>query len=858
MDNKKYSLWSKLKNTNTVLIALINAILLIVVDNYNPTSYFTQQRWMIAAAVIGVVTIFWIMYVTNFWKLVKLRNINTIDLILASIVITSLSYRVYLFYTHQLHTWKFDVIRDVFGVALTFLIFREIYVHVYDKPEENKNTIDLRELYEGKADTNTYPIIINDRAVNYDLLDRETIISILYDAIVNTTCHSNAYVIGLDGKWGTGKTTIINIVKQRLNKENEQNDNIHIVKNFDFWTTGSQTAILNSMYDALLKAIGVDYSSVKIRKLLKRTANFMTNMPKVGKVINQIINENITQEDVDQLKDNLKELILSSNKRYVFFVDDLDRANSSQVLFLLKMLGTVFNLPNLIFVLLYDKQRMKKIISNEEELNIAFVEKIINQEIRVPEVSEKTIQGVYKKGLNNLATAYGVNSFEIEKLAPAIDRIVKQIKNIRDLKRVMNSVCNIAFSEENTLNREDSLLIEFIHFEEPGLYELISNNREYFISQDCISFAQSVMQNGNEASIQFWNEITSNYIKEFYENNLERYDEYSAILGNMFPYVKSYYASESTYVDSTIHQNELKNKKRQEHLRICSGNYFDLYFSLTQNDYSKINSKIQKIVRSINISKSEKEVARIYDELINWDKESLRLGIIDLGKYTTQINPNWRTYLSSLILHSVKRFSSTEVPNLRLLLLSTCSILLKKSKLEEVSQMLYQFENKYDLLGYLNILSNYVEDDDKLQKLVMQIWCQMCETVWIKHINLYSDENYEVDNAWGLYNYVKQDHKFPQDISNYLNQILSEKNIYRILFDSMIESIGPLGYGYQVGVDYYNIMDLDHIPEIKMILDKKKPINESQKRVYDIYEKYMHDIEHDEQYYKDPINPRDL
>ena len=101
MDNKKYSLWLKLKNTNTVLIALINAILLIVVDNYNPTSYFTQQRWMIAAAVIGaigVVTILWIMYVTNFWKLVKLRNINAIDLILTSIVITSLGYIIYLFY----------------------------------------------------------------------------------------------------------------------------------------------------------------------------------------------------------------------------------------------------------------------------------------------------------------------------------------------------------------------------------------------------------------------------------------------------------------------------------------------------------------------------------------------------------------------------------------------------------------------------------------------------------------------------------------------------------------------------------------------------------------------------------------
>lgn len=523
MDNKKkYILWSKLKSTNTVLIALINAILLIVIDSYNPTSYLPQQRWMIAAAVIGVVIILWIMYVTNCWKLVKLRNINAIDLILTSIVITSLSYRVYLFYTHQLHTWKFDVIRDVFGIALTFLIFREIYVHVYDKTEKNTNTIDLRELYEGKVDTDTYPIIVNDKAVNYDLLDRRIIVSILYDAIVNTACSSNAYVIGLDGKWGTGKTTIINLVKQRLSKEIEQNDDIRIVKNFDFWTTGSQTAILNSMYDALLKAIGVDYNSVKTRKLLKRTANFMTNVPKIGKAVSQIINENITQEDVDQLKDNLEELILSSNKRYVFFVDDLDRANSSQVLFLLKMLGTVFNLPNLIFVLLYDKQRMKKIINNEEELNIAFVEKIINQEIRVPEVSEKTIQDLYKKGLNNLATAYGLSNFEIKKLAPAIDRVVKQIRNIRDLKRVMNSVCNIAFSEDNTLNREDALLIEFIHFEEPELYELISNNREYFISQDRTLFSQSVMQN--------WDEVAIDKVRDFYKSNLDGYDEYSSIL----------------------------------------------------------------------------------------------------------------------------------------------------------------------------------------------------------------------------------------------------------------------------------------------------------------------------------------
>ena len=104
----------------------------------------------------------------------------------------------------------------------------------------------------------------------------------------------------------------------------------------------------------------------------------MVNIPQTGNTLNQIINENISQDDVDQLHDELKDLILTSGRKYVFFVDDLDRANKSQVLFLLKMLGTLFNLPNSIFVLLYDKNRMKQIVNNGEEVNPAFEEKIVN------------------------------------------------------------------------------------------------------------------------------------------------------------------------------------------------------------------------------------------------------------------------------------------------------------------------------------------------------------------------------------------------------------------------------------------------------------------------------------------------
>ena len=77
------------------------------------------------------------------------------------------------------------------------------------------------------------------------------------------------------------------------------------------------------------------------------------------------------------------------------------------------MLGTLFSLPNLVFVLLYDKTRMKKIIEEKDEINPTFEEKIINQEIRVPKVSEEVSNRVYKKSLNEVARIYGISDSEL-------------------------------------------------------------------------------------------------------------------------------------------------------------------------------------------------------------------------------------------------------------------------------------------------------------------------------------------------------------------------------------------------------------------------------------------------------------
>ena len=845
-DSKKHSLWSRLKNTNTVLIALIVTLLIIIIDYINPTGK-VKVSLVIAIGIITTLIALWLVYTTNFYKLIKLHSINTLDMLLIAVSIITSSYDIYLFFMNQGNTWKYKLTLCVFIITIISLIIRLIYVNKLINNSQNTETVvDLRDLYEGKIRKTDRLVILEDQAVNYDLLNRDMIVSVLYDAI-DTAYSSGTYVIGLEGEWGTGKTTIANLVKYRLDK----NANICVVKNFDFWATGSSVALLQSMYDSLLRALNVNYNSIRMNKLLKRTSKFVINIPTAGKIFNEVINENISQDDVNQLHEELEELILSSNKKYVFFVDDLDRASKSQVLFLLKMLGTLFSLPNLAFVLLYDKTRMRKIIEEEDEINPAFEEKIINQEIRVPKVSEEVVNRVYRKSLNEAAKVYGISDSELQDLETAIDLIVKQIKSIRELKRVINSVVSIAFSKENDLNKSDSLLLEFIYFEEPNLYKLIKDNGLYFISQDFSLREQFLLGIQDETK-------NTNRLKNFYDKELAEYKKYIPLLEEMFPYVKSYYSPNRYNFSSGITTDKSKDSSRRKQRRICSSHYFDLYFSLTRNDYLKINLQVKKFVEEINMAITETEVTRIYQKFVNSSEEELALKITDLRLYIDGINKDKKIILCSLLLSDVKNFSKDGWPSSRVQALFRCKELLENSTPKNVAKMLRSFNRSYDLVGNIDMLDGYVKNIDWLHNLTTKCWHEICQNILSDQPDLYNDKNYEDDNAWGLYRYIKQQKLPSKYISDYLNSIISDKNVYRILFDAISKPMSDKGFGYRLTKEYFDALDLAHVSKLKLVLEKAVPGNISQKRVYDVYQKFINNDNKEAKYYSDHITPNDL
>lgn len=94
------------------------------------------------------------------------------------------------------------------------------------KNDEECHLVELSDLYKNNLNV-SLSIFIKDRAVKDDLLGRDSIITLLYKSLCQNFSKQDSFVIGLSGPWGSGKTTITNIVRKQLE---EQNSDIKIIR----------------------------------------------------------------------------------------------------------------------------------------------------------------------------------------------------------------------------------------------------------------------------------------------------------------------------------------------------------------------------------------------------------------------------------------------------------------------------------------------------------------------------------------------------------------------------------------------------------------------------------------------------
>ena len=288
---------------------------------------------------------------------------------------------------------------------------------------------------------------------------------------------TGAIVYSLEGKWGSGKTSFLNLIKRKLT------DTKLVYKEYKVWLQDSESNIRDDFFKFLAE-IAQDQISTQTANKILNYANSLKQLD--NKLVNFLMS--LFDRKPDQARyEEIEKDLRYYERPFLIVIDDLDRLNREEILEVLKIVRSSANFPYLAFLLFYDRSYINKIIDNEK-----YLEKIVNCEFKLPGYSSEKISHELVNNFteNFSSNSLGLDSIEVDdrKISILIEwnhsTINKILRTIRDQKRFFKSLrlkyllffkTKSYGKENNTIIAWTLFLLQLIQYESPEIFEKIKN-----------------------------------------------------------------------------------------------------------------------------------------------------------------------------------------------------------------------------------------------------------------------------------------------------------------------------------------------------------------------------------------------
>lgn len=239
----------------------------------------------------------------------------------------------------QLYKWIICFLCILVCISVVVLRVKARCTQRIKSEKRKSNLLDLKDIFDNSFKrTPEMPVLVLENDVDYDLVKRDGIINQLYRSIIHAQ-PEKSYVISLEGPWGVGKTTIINNTKRLLEHDIGNRRGFVIIDDFDPWIYGTQESLLLAMYDTLLRHAGVKYSPYRSHSMLAQLSKVVTEEHVVGNILHSLSIDKRDQLHVlKKIKERISVFLESTDKTFVFVIDNLDRAIQSNLIRIFRLI----------------------------------------------------------------------------------------------------------------------------------------------------------------------------------------------------------------------------------------------------------------------------------------------------------------------------------------------------------------------------------------------------------------------------------------------------------------------------------------------------------------------------------------
>lgn len=608
-------------------------------------------------------------------------------------------------------------------------------------------------------EANNRGLIANERAIvskEEDLLNFYPFAEKVQKVIQGYSNNPEPLTIGIYGKWGTGKTSFLNLVKKHIElfqKDKREKDKPYIRFDYNPWIYQNKEEMLFDFFESLYRKLvySRDSNLVKAGKFIKKYSRYLKAVKLSTTVgIPKIFNKGVTiepyeilkrlgedlegeEKSLDELKSQIDNVLEESDKKIVIFIDDVDRLDKDEIFTLFKLIKVNADFKNLIFIICLDDGYVAKAIykryGKNKKAGKDFIEKIINIPIELPLIEDFDLDNFLKQKVKdvfkNKSKDINYKQADYEELLASLR--VKYFDSPREIIRIVNSFAVSFYAIGDEVNIHDLFWIEYLKIKYNEVYKKIK------------AYAKDIHPN-----LYFTHAINLNPItgQDGLRKKIEeKHNKSFFVIENLFPIKKD--LTISAFQSPVIKPLSILDKE----LRINHPNHFEKYFSfhtkgkISEYQFSMFKEKIKEsdsisaleiLDKLITDSGDAKILYKLKSDIELIEEENLNnyvnFLVDNIQEFSSMTN---NSYTTELVAELAERLKQKPKENKILVLKVT-----DKLNVEQLSFFIGRFRYKTDI-GYLSeleekLIAKVKEADTHpffknkpISKLILEVWAKI-------------------------------------------------------------------------------------------------------------------------------------
>ncbi|HUW83345.1 MAG TPA: P-loop NTPase fold protein [Phycisphaerae bacterium] len=318
------------------------------------------------------------------------------------------------------------------------------------------------------------------------------------------TAGQSPLTIGVFGRYGSGKTTLINAIADRLRKEQGQGS--VVVVRFDAWRYDHEPHLFLPFLARLAKQkeiAGADGRTAELSRAFRSfLAGFTLKFPVFDFSSKDVLARETelkqleagdlarltsAYEDITQCLRKLTDGTDGTPRRIVVFIDDLDRCLPGKAFALLEAIKAMTDIPGFAYVLGLDPRAISTYViakyGTEFVAPKEYLEKMFQVPFHLPRPTSDQIAEVPRRLLADVKSRCSPETWSDEMLSILEDKWDRLPANVRQVKRILNTHHGIAAARaksEKPVNMRVLFGLLLIQTRWPGAYWVIQTYRRDF------------------------------------------------------------------------------------------------------------------------------------------------------------------------------------------------------------------------------------------------------------------------------------------------------------------------------------------------------------------------------------------